>query len=55
MATVVGKEIGSEILKAWLEVLLLLVSSIVVRQGKTGKTMFQNEPSRSGLRAYRTI
>lgn len=42
MATVVGKEIGSEILKAWLEVLLLLVSSTVVRQGKTGKTMFQN-------------
>lgn len=37
MATIVGKEIGSEILKAWLEVLLLLVSSIVVRQGKQAK------------------
>lgn len=36
-ATVVGKEIGNEILKAWLEVLLLLVSSIAVRQGKQAK------------------
>lgn len=35
--------------KAWLKVLFLLASSIVVRQRKEGKTVFQNELSRCGL------
>lgn len=37
---VMGKETGSEVLKAWLEVLLLLASSTVVRQGNESKPMF---------------
>lgn len=40
MEMVIGKKIGSDFLKVWLGVLLLLASSIVVRQGKESKPMF---------------